>query len=127
MNEIKMCGIVLCALVVCVVFKNIKTEYSLFVRITISCLVSVVSLLILQPILSFISEISKDTPVYQYIPTLIKALSVAFIVQITADVCNDAQESSLAEKISLFGKVEILIISLPLVKGIFELSKSLIN
>ena len=127
MNEIKMCGIVLCALVVCVVFKNIKTEYSLFVRTTISCLVSVVSLLILQPILSFISEISKDTPVYQYIPTLIKALSVAFIVQITADVCNDAQESSLAEKISLFGKVEILIISLPLVKGIFELSKSLIN
>lgn len=127
MNEIKMCGIILCALIVCVVFKNLRNEYSLFIRIAISCFVTAVSILILQPILSFISEISQNTPVYQYIPTLIKALSIAFIVQITADVCQDAQESSLAEKISLFGKAEILIISLPLIKNLFELSKSLIN
>lgn len=127
MNEIKMCGIVLCALVLCIIFKNLRQEYSLFIRLAISSLVTVVSLVIIQPILSFISEISYNTPVYEYIPILIKALSIAFIVQITADVCNDAQESSLGEKISLFGKVEILIISLPLLKKMFELSKVLIS
>ncbi len=127
MNEIKMCGIILSALVICVVFKNLRQEYSIFVRLIISCLVTVVSLAILQPVLSFISEISQNTPVYLYIPTLIKALSIAFIVQITADACIDAQENSLAEKISLFGKAEILVISLPLIKNMFELCKNLIS
>lgn len=127
MNEIKMCGIVLCALVLCITFKNLRQEYSLFIRLVISSLVTIVSITILKPILSFINEISYNTPVYDYIPVLIKALSVAFLVQITADVCNDAQESSLSEKIALFGKAEILVISLPLLKKMLELSKALIS
>jgi stage III sporulation protein AD len=77
--------------------------------------------------LSFLDEISKNTPVYQYIPTLIKALGIAFVVQITADVCIDAQESALAERITLFGKAEILIVSLPLIKNLFKLCENIIS
>lgn len=125
MNEIKMCGIILCTLSICIVFKNLKQEYSFFVRIIVSFFVAISTLAIIQPILSFISEISRDTPLYSYVPTLIKALSIAFIVQITQDICNDAQEAGLGEKIALFGKVEILALSLPLIKNIFELCKNI--
>ncbi len=127
MNEIKMCGIILCALVICVVFKNLRQEYSLFIRIGITVLITVVSIAILYPVLSFIEEISKNTIVYGYIPTLIKALGIGIAVQITADVCNDAQESALAERITLFGKAEILVISLPLIKNLFELCENIIK
>ena len=122
-----MCGIIICALVICIVFKNIKQEYSLFIRIIITVLVSVISFSILYPVLSFLEEISKNTPVYQYIPTLIKALAIAFSVQVTAEVCKDAQENTLAERISLFGKAEILVITLPLIKKLFELCENIIN
>lgn len=122
-----MCGIILCALIVCVVFKNIKQEYSLFIRIVITVFISVISISALYPILSFLDEISKNTPVYQYIPTLIKALGIAFAVQITADVCIDAQENALAERITLFGKAEILVISLPLIKNLFKLCENIIS
>lgn len=127
MNEIRMCGIILCALIVCVVFKNIKQEYSLFIRIVITVFISVISISALYPILSFLDEISKNTPVYQYIPTLIKALGIAFAVHITADVCIDAQENALAERIALFGKAEILVISLPLIKDLFKLCENIIS
>lgn len=127
MNEIRMCGIILCALIVCVVFKNIKQEYSLFIRIVITVFISVISISALYPILSFLDEISKNTPVYQYIPALIKALGIAFAVHITADVCVDAQENALAERIALFGKAEILVISLPLIKDLFKLCENIIS
>ena len=127
MNEIKICGLVLCGLVVCVIFKNIRQEYSLFVRIGITCLVTIVSISIFYPILSFIENAAKGTPTYEYIPTLIKALGIAFIVQITADVCNDANENALAERISFFGKAQILIISLPLVKNLFKICENLMK
>ena len=126
MNEIKMCGIVLCALIICVVFKNLKSEYSLVIRIVITVGVSLASFIIIEPLLTFIDEISSNTAVNNYVPTLIKALGIAFTVQITSDICRDAGESSLGERIELFGKVEILLISIPLIKNIFKLCESII-
>ncbi len=127
MNEIKLCGIIFCALIICVIFKNIRQEYSLFIRIGITCLVTTISVVILYPIFSFIDKIAKNTIIYNYIPILIKALGLAFAVQITSDVCADAQENALAERISLFGKAEILVLSLPLIKNLFELCESLMK
>ena len=126
MNEIKMCGFVLCALIICVVFKNLKSEYSLLIRLVITVFVSIASFIIIEPLLSFIDEISKNTLVYNYVPTLIKALGIALTVQITSDICKDAGEISLGERIELFGKVEILLISIPLVKNIFKLCEAII-
>lgn len=125
MNEIKMCGIILSSLAICIVLKNLKQEYTFFIRIVVSLFVAFISLSVIHPLLSYISDISMNTPIYEYIPVLIKALSVAFIVQITQDVCNDSQESGLGEKIALFGKMEILLITFPLIKKVFELCKSL--
>ena len=122
-----MCGIILSALIVCLIFKNLRSEYSLFVRIFITSFSSLATLAMFYPILSFIDEISQNTAVYSYLPILIKSLGIAFVVQITADVCNDAQESSLANRIILFGKAEILVLSLPLMKNLFSLCESLVK
>ncbi len=127
MNEIKACGIVLCALIVCIVFKNIKSEYSLFIRLLITVSIFCVSLSIFYPVLKYIEDISSGTAIYQFIPILFKALGIAFAVQITADICRDAQENSLAERICFFGKAEIIVISLPLIKNMFQLCETLIN
>lgn len=127
MNEIKACGIVLCALIICIIFKKIKEEYSLFVRIIITSTVFIVSISILYPVLTYISEISKNTSIQKYIPTLFKALGIAFSVQITADICKDAGENSLAERITFFGRAEILVISLPLIDSLFSLTEGLLT
>ena len=127
MNELKACGLVLCALIVCIVFKNIKNEYSLFIRLLITISVFCISLSIFYPVLKYIEEISNGTEIYQYVPTLFKALGIAFAVQITADICRDAQENSLAERICFFGKAEIIVISLPLVKKLLQFCEALVD
>lgn len=127
MSEIKLCGLALCGVMLCAVFKSSKNEYSLFVRIGISVLVSLLSFTLFLPILSFVDEITKNTAIYEYIPTLIKAFGIAVAVQLTADICKDAGEESIANKITLFGKAEILILTMPLIKGLFELCHQLLK
>lgn len=90
-------------------------------------MLSTISFALLQPILSYIDEISKNTTVNKYIPILIKALGIGLIVQITSDVCKDAGENALGERICLFGKAEILVISLPLIKNLFALCEDLLK
>jgi stage III sporulation protein AD len=126
MNELKMCGLVLCALIVCIVFKNLKSEFSLLIRISITVGVSIISLALIEPLFSFIDEISKSTAVYVYLPTLIKTLGIALAVQITSDICKDAGEGALSERIELFGKAEILLLSIPLIKNLFKLCEAII-
>lgn len=127
MNEIKACGIILCALIVCVIFKKVKEEYSLFIRIVITACVFAVSISVLYPVFNYISEIGEGTTIQKYVPSLFKALGIAFTVQITSDVCKDAGENSLAERISFFGRAEILTISLPLIKNLFSLTQDILK
>lgn len=127
MENIKVCGIVICALLVCIVFKNIKSEFSLFIRLAITIAITLISLAIFYPIISYIDTISKDTVMYKYIPILIKALGIALCVQITSEICKDAGESAIAERVNLFGKAQILVLSLPLIKNLLDLCSEIIN
>ena len=127
MSEFKLCGIVLCGVVLCSVFKSIRNEYSIFVRICITVLVTIISLALFLPVLSYIDEITKNTEIHNYVPTLIKILGIAIISELTADICIDANENGIANKVSLFAKAEILVLTLPLIKSLFDMCQGLLK
>lgn len=121
MEGLKIYGIVICALCACVLFKNMHSEYSLFIRLGITVGVGIFTIVVINPVLTYISEISNGTQIEKHLPSLVKSLGIACAVQITADVCKDAGEEALASRISLFGQAEIIILSLPVIKSLFEL------
>lgn len=127
MNDFKLCGIVVCGVVLCSVFKGIKNEYSIFIRIGITALVTILSLALFIPILSYIDEITENTAIHKYIPTLIKILGIALISELTTDICIDANENGIASKISLFAKAEILVLTLPLIKSLLDTCQGLLK
>ena len=121
-----MCGVVLCALTLCIIFKSIKAEYSLLIRVGASILISVVTFSMFLPILTYVEKITQNTPIQAYFPTLIKILGIGIAIQLTCDVCNDAGEEALSGKLAFFGKIEILLLTMPLFENLFELCKSLL-
>ena len=125
MEIIKVCGITVCILCICMIFKHIKEEYSLFLRILVTVGISIFSIAIFYPILKYIEEISYGSSVNTYIPILIKALGIAMMIQITSDICKDCGEGAIAQRVEMVGKAEILILSLPLIKDIFSLCQSI--
>lgn len=127
MNEIKLCGIVICCVVIVSIFKGIKNEYTLFLRILITIFISSLSFILFLPILEYMDEITKGTQIHTYLPPLIKILGIAIITELTSDICIDAGESSIASKVSLFAKSEILLLTLPLIKELFSVCQELIK
>ena len=123
MELIKICGAVICAVSVCLIFRNMKNDYSLFIRIGITVGISVLSLSVMYPLLKVINEISENTKISKYIPTLIKSLGIALTVQITSDICKDSGEGAIAQRVELFGKAEILILCIPLITDLVALCK----
>ena len=121
MTELKLCGIIFCALVLIIVFRGLKDEYSLFIRIAITIVITITVLALIQPILSYIDGITNNLIIYKYMPILFKALGITFAVQLTSDCCVDAGEGALAERVNLFGKLQIITISLPLFSNLISL------
>lgn len=57
--------------------------------------------------------------------SLWKALGIGMIGQFTAELCRDAGEPVLAGRVEFFAKVEIVLLSLPLVRQILSLAGEL--
>lgn len=125
--DFKMCGLAICGVVLCVIFKNIKNEYTLFIRLGISCLILIFSFSLFLPIITYIEEISRNTIAYNYIPLLIKILGLSVVLQLTIDVSKDAGEEAIASKVALLGKAQILVLTMPLITSLFEMCKEMLR
>ena len=75
---------------------------------------------------STVITFADGTVLSEYVIVLQKALGIGYVTTITATICRDANESSLALAMEFAGKVQILLIALPLVSSLLETAKGLL-
>lgn len=63
---------------------------------------------------------SLDDDGREYAVAMLKMVGVGYAFGICSDVCRELGENTLGSTVSLLGRAEILLISLPFVKGIIE-------
>ncbi|HEY3314769.1 MAG TPA: stage III sporulation protein AD [Bacillota bacterium] len=57
---------------------------------------------------------------FLYFDTVLKIIGIAYIAEFGAQVCRDAQESAVAGKVELAGKVLIMVLAVPIIVAILE-------
>ena len=97
------------------------------IRICFGIMIFSVCFILLSPYFKLIESFSDKTLMEGYLPLLMKCLGIAFLSEITASVCRDAGEESIAKNIEFIGKTEIIILSFPLLQKLFEITDSLLN
>jgi stage III sporulation protein AD len=85
----------------------------------------------MTPIIEYVGEIGEsfgaDESLSMAIEVLLKALGVSILAHVTANICRDAGESSIAYYVELGAKIEILILSLPLLVDVISLAAELLE
>ncbi len=71
-------------------------------------------------IITFTSALIAERGLGESFSVLMKALAVMFVTEISADICERAGEGILSKALSVAGRVEILIIGLPLFKSLID-------
>ena len=116
--SVKVCFFAILCTVVGVVIKNIKPEFSPLVRIAGGVAVSTLALSIILPIVTYIRSLLSGSSLGEYGDAVIKALGIAALTQICADICRDSGEGSAASGVELIGKLEILLLCIPMIEDI---------
>ncbi|MCL2023269.1 MAG: stage III sporulation protein AD [Oscillospiraceae bacterium] len=62
-----------------------------------------------------------------WLKLLLKALGIAIIIQLSADLCRDNANAALAGAVELAGKVMILTLAIPLLRAAAEIAVGLIQ
>ena len=63
----------------------------------------------------------------EWISVILKILAVGYTVELGADICRDLGEPSLAARLEIFGRLEILALALPAILSLLELALSLVR
>lgn len=125
---IKIAGIVIIALLLSVLLRNYRSEFSLLIVICASIIIFIMISDDLHTIVMRFSEITDGvTGTKQYINLMLKVLGIALIAQLLSDLCRDSGESTLATQTETAAKVIILIISFPLFESVIEIVTGLLK
>jgi stage III sporulation protein AD len=114
-------------LVALVVIRHWKPEWAPLLRLTSTVVFIGIILSIAVELLSAVSELCEDTLPQAQWSILIKALGIAFLTEFTSGICRDSGESTLATWVEAAGKLEILLLSLPLIQSVISLAQELIS
>lgn len=112
-------GVLFCALAAIVVLRETRRDLVPYMVLTISIL----SYLSILPVLSETSTVVRQfSDSLLYGEPLLKGAGIAMLTEIGVEICRSMGESNTAGYVSLLGKAEILLMTLPLYKKLLEMA-----
>lgn len=79
------------------------------------------------PVLALLRSWLGANGLSEYVEVLMKALGVSILTQTCANACRECGESGIADGVEWIGRVEILLLSLPLLERLLSLSGELLR
>jgi len=123
----KICGAAVVALSAVLLLRDTNTSYAQLVPIVFGvCIIARVALSTGE-VFAFVTDFAENSTVGGRLKVLLKAAGVAYMTDVTADLCREAGSGGIATYVELFGRCELVLLSLPLVAELFELSFALLK
>ena len=121
MDSIKIAILGIAGALLGIMLKGQKREYELFVTLGVSLCIFYFIMSKLQMVVSVINRmqdyVELDT---QYIAILVKMIGITYVSEFSANLCKDAGYQAVAGQIEMFGKLSILVISMPVILVLLE-------
>ena len=124
-DTLKICATGIICAVLCVIMRAYNTSFLIPSKIAGIIVVYSLIIVFLSPLIQYFTSIIGNIISIDNLKLMLKSISIAYITQITSDVCRDCGEQNLATGIDTVGKIEIIILALPLVDDIIKISEEL--
>ena len=127
MRVLQIAGCALLGAVLVLLVRELRPSLSIPVRLATTLLLVAAALALCAPALTGIGALLQLTDTGEQFAPVLRALGIAVICELCALFCRDLGENGIAEGVQLFGKLEILLLSLPLLDQLLEIAKELLE
>lgn len=121
MDIIKIIGIGLIALIIIIIVKQYRPEFTVYVSLIAGALIIVLIMDKLSAIITLLTNLSNKTAINnEFLVLLLKITGIAFLTEFAVSICKDSGESAIANKVDMGGKVIIISMSIPIIASLLE-------
>ena len=124
---VKICMLAITALSLAVLVRQWKSDFLPLLRLGAVILFSALLLSASAPIVAYLRDLIEGTTAASYAVILFKALGIAFLSQCCSEICKECGENGISTGVELIGKVEILLLCLPMINDILTLTRELLS
>lgn len=118
---IKIIGIGLIALIIIVIIKQYRPEFTVYVSLIAGSLILYFVIDKLTPIINLLITISNKSGINNsFLSLLIKITGIALLAEFAISICKDAGEGAIASKVEIGSKVIIISMSIPIISNLLE-------
>jgi stage III sporulation protein AD len=119
MIKIAAAGII--AIILAIIFKKGKEEYSLYISIAACFYILLWGIGKLEVILDAIEQLQGYIKMNKaYVGILIKIIGITYITEISSSLCKDSGYQAIGDQIEVVGKLTILAISMPIMLALLD-------
>lgn len=127
-DTLKLCGISVIAAGAALLLREHKKEFEIPVRLTATVMLLLASAVMAEPVVSCFSGMIGESPlVGETAGILMRVLGIAFLSRTASDICREMGAASVASSLEVAAKLEILVLTLPLVKSALDAVNGLIS
>lgn len=121
MEILKIIGIGFLTLIITIMLKEYKREYSIYSVLIGGAIIIFYSMDKISSIINFLQELSiKSEYNNAFISILLKITGISILTEYAVSICKDAGESSIANKVDFGGKIIVISMSIPIISTTLE-------
>lgn len=114
-------GFCIAGALLAVLLKQYCREQSMMLSLGVCIIVFAGAVSIISPVMERLTLLFTQSGLDEsYISLVFKATAICFITQITSDLCRDSGENAVASVMELWGRISVMLISVPLIESIVE-------
>lgn len=128
MELIKIIGVAFVTSVTAIILRSTKPELSFAVTVTGIIVILLFLVDSLKGVLSVFNSIAQTTGMNNgLLKILLKIVGVGYITEFGAGVLTDFGSPAIADKVTLGGKIAIVVLSLPILESLLQLVRGFLN
>ena len=127
MDTVKICAAGLLVTLVLVVVQKWNPSFELPMKLSVAALFVGVIFSLASPFVSYARGLLETSSASPYAELVMRALGIAVLTETVGGICRECKENTVASYLEMAGRLEILILCLPLMEEILESVKGLLS
>ena len=121
MDIIKIIGVGLIALIIIIIVKQYRPEFTMYVSVAAGIIILLLVMDKLSAIINLLTNLANRTSINnEFIFLLIKITGIAILTEFASSVCKESGETAIASKVDMGGKIIIIAMSIPIIASLLE-------
>ncbi len=127
MDTVKICALGILVTVILAVVRQWNPSFDLPMKLAAALLFVGILFGIARPLIAYFRSMIDETAAAPYSTILMGALGVAVLTETIGTICRECRENAVAGYVELAGRLEILLLSLPLVEEILKCVRGMLG